>query len=168
MRSRGRLRACAFGLGYIGVAAAAVAATPALALWDGKLTPFVEQKVTWDDNVFRLSSNSPGDTYTTTSLGFSFDAPVSRQRFQADYTWSATRFNEFTDLDFNGHDARALWLLQVLFDGPAVMPSVSLVFRLLNALASGLIIGLVYFTDLARRFEPRTAPSGAATVASRI
>jgi len=113
VRSRGRLRACAFGLGYIGVAAAAVAATPALALWDGKLTPFVEQKVTWDDNVFRLSSNSPGDTYTTTSLGFSFDAPVSRQRFQADYTWSATRFNEFTDLDFNGHDARALWLLQV-------------------------------------------------------
>jgi len=113
VRSRGRLRACALGLGYVGAAAAAIAASPALALWDGKLTPFVEQKVTRDDNVFRLSSNSPGDTYSTTSLGFTFDAPVSRQRFQAGYTWNATRFNEFTDLDFNGHDARALWLWQV-------------------------------------------------------
>jgi exopolysaccharide biosynthesis operon protein EpsL len=92
-------------------------------MWDGKLTPFVEEKVTRDDNVFRLSKNvdpqtaigstSPGDTYSTTSLGFAFDAPLSRQRFQAGYTWSATRFRQFTDLDFNGHDARALWLWQL-------------------------------------------------------
>jgi len=64
--------------------------------------------------------------------------------------------------------ACALWLLEVLFDGPAVMPSVSLVFRLLNAMVGGFIIALVYFTDLARRFESRTAPNGAAAAASRV
>ena len=95
----------------------------ALALWDGKLTPFVEEKVTRDDNVFRLSKNvdpavaigstSTGDTYQTTSLGLNLDAPLSRQRFQAGYTWSATRFEQFTDLDFTGHDARAMWLWQL-------------------------------------------------------
>lgn len=116
---RWRRRASLFGIAWF----AAVAATPAWALWDGKFTPFVEEKGTHDDNVFRLSKNvdpvaaigstSPGDTYTTTSLGFALDAPVSRQRFQAGYTWSATRYNQFTDLDFNGHDARAIWLWQV-------------------------------------------------------
>jgi hypothetical protein len=30
-----------------------------------------------------------------------------------DYTWNATRFNRFTDLDFDGHDARAIWLWQL-------------------------------------------------------
>jgi exopolysaccharide biosynthesis operon protein EpsL len=123
VRAQGRLRACAFGLGYVGVVAAAVSASPALALWDGKLTPFVEEKITRDDNVFRLSKNvdpvgargstSPGDTYTTTSLGITLDAPLSRQRFQAGYTWSATRYSQFSDLDFNGHDARAIWLWQL-------------------------------------------------------
>ena len=112
MRSRGRLRACALGLGYVGVAAAALAASPALALWEDKLTPFVEQKVARDDNVFRAPSPT-ADTYSTTSLGFTLDVPVSRQRFQASYTWSATRYSQLSDLDFNGHDARAIWLWQV-------------------------------------------------------
>lgn len=119
-----RIRACVSGLGYAGfIAVATLAPAPALALWDGKLTLFAEEKATRDDNVFRLSKNvdpasaigstSTGDTYQTTSLGFAFDAPLSRQRFQAGYTWSATRFDRFTDLDFTGHDARALWLWQV-------------------------------------------------------
>ena len=119
-----RISACVCGLGYASfAAAAALVATPALALWDGKLTPFVEEKVTHDDNVFRLSKNvdpavaigSPeaGDTYQTTSLGLNFDAPLSRQRFQAGYTWNATRYDHFSDLDLNGHDARALWLWQL-------------------------------------------------------
>src|SRR5712691_13299985 len=75
-------------------------ATKALALWDDKLQPFVEEKVTHDDNIFRISkdldpatvigSSSKGDTYRTTSLGFNLDAPVSRQRFQMGYTWNTT------------------------------------------------------------------------------
>jgi len=106
------LRDCALGLGHACLVAAALAASPAQALWDGKLTPFVEEKGTRDDNVFRVPSPT-ADTYSTTSLGFAFDAPLSRQRFQGGYTWSATRFNHFTDLDFNGHDIRAIWLWQI-------------------------------------------------------
>jgi len=112
VRSRGRLRRCALGLGHALIAAAALAASPALALWEDKLTPFVEQKVTRDDNVFRAPSPT-ADTYSTTSLGFTLDALVSRQRFQAGYTWSATRYSQLSALDFNGHDARAIWLWQV-------------------------------------------------------
>jgi exopolysaccharide biosynthesis operon protein EpsL len=119
-----RVRAGVLGVGYASlVAVAAFAAAPAQALWDDKLTLFAEEKVTRDDNVFRLSKNvdpesaigstSAGDVYRTTSLGANLDAPVSRQRFQAGYTWSATHFNRFTDLDFNGHDAKALWLWQI-------------------------------------------------------
>jgi len=97
------------------ISGAAIAATPALALWDDKVTPFAEVKATHDDNVFRVpnSAGPESDTYRTTSLGLSLDVPVSRQRFQAGYTWNATRFNRFTDLDFDGHDARALWVWQV-------------------------------------------------------
>jgi exopolysaccharide biosynthesis operon protein EpsL len=96
-------------------------ATKAFALWDDKLRPFVEGKVTRDDNVFRLSkdvdpafvrSSSKGDTYRTTSLGLNLDLPVSRQRFQAVYAWNDTRYNQFTDLDSTGHEARAVWLWQ--------------------------------------------------------
>jgi exopolysaccharide biosynthesis operon protein EpsL len=89
--------------------------TEAFALWDDKLKLFAEEKITHDDNVFRFSKDLDpvGDTYHTTSLGFNLDAPVSRQRFQVDCTWNATRFNRSTDLDFDGHDARAIWLWQV-------------------------------------------------------
>jgi len=96
--------------------------TRAFALWDDKLQLFAEEKVTHDDNIFRISkdldpatvivSSSKGDTYRTTSLGFNLDAPVSRQRFQMRYTWNATRYDRFTDLDSDGHDARAIWLWQ--------------------------------------------------------
>src|SRR6266536_1369146 len=64
--------------------------TRALAFWDEKLQLFAEEKVTRDDNIFRISKDlDPAtDTYRTTSLGFNLDAPVSRQRFQMGYTWT--------------------------------------------------------------------------------
>src|SRR6266705_1356759 len=87
----------------------------AFALWDDKLQLFAEEKVTHDGNIFRISKDldPEGDTYRTTSLGFNLDAPVSRQRFQMGYTWNATRYNRFTDLDSDGHEARAIWLWQL-------------------------------------------------------
>jgi exopolysaccharide biosynthesis operon protein EpsL len=106
----------------IAVAGLFLPAMEAFALWDDKLTLFAEEKATHDDNVFRISkdvdpasisSSSRGDTYRTTSLGFNLDTPVSRQRFQVGYTWIATRYNQFTDLDSDGHDARAIWLWQL-------------------------------------------------------
>ncbi len=104
------------------VAGLLIPATKAFALWDDGLGLFVEEKVTRDDNVFRLSKDpnpaiatdlsSNGDTYRTTSLGFNLDAPVSRQRFQAGLTWNKTRYDRFTDLDLTGREARAVWLWQ--------------------------------------------------------
>jgi exopolysaccharide biosynthesis operon protein EpsL len=96
--------------------------TKAFAMWDDTLKLFVEEKITHDDNVFRLSKDvdpaaigvaSRGDTYRTTSLGFNLDAPVSRQRFQAGYTWNEIRYDRLTHLDLASHDARAAWLWQL-------------------------------------------------------
>ena len=47
----------------------------------------------------------------------------------------------------------ASWILLVLFSGPSVRTPISLVFSMLDALVAGVILGLVYFSDLARRFE---------------
>ena len=49
-----------------------------------------------------------------------------------------------------------LGMLLILFSGPSVKPSVSAMFQEMNALAGGAILGLVYFSDLARRFERGT------------
>jgi exopolysaccharide biosynthesis operon protein EpsL len=100
-----------------------IPASQALALWDDRVTPFVEEKVTRDDNVFRVSNSfnpnalpgspSGGDTYTTTSVGLNLDVPVSRQRFQLGYVRNYTRYDQFTQLDLNGYDGRATWLWQI-------------------------------------------------------
>ena len=68
--------------------------------------------------------------------------------------------------------ACGLNLLMTLFAGASVEPSVAVVFSLLNAMVTGAIIALVYFSDLSRAFEPRkssqAAPGAApATSASR-
>jgi hypothetical protein len=49
----------------------------------------------------------------------------------------------------------ATWILHLLVAGPSVKPSVAAVFTATNAVVGGMIIGLVYFSDLARRFETR-------------
>jgi exopolysaccharide biosynthesis operon protein EpsL len=94
--------------------------TAAHALWDDALTLFAEEKITHDDNVFRISrdldpaaaigSSSRADTYRTLSLGLKLDLPVSLQRFQLDYTHHEDRYSRFTDLDLASHDAHAAWL----------------------------------------------------------
>lgn len=103
--------------------AAAVVAMPAAAFWNDRFQPFVGQTSTWDSNVFRLSrdfdvnaatgSSSRGDRFGVTSIGATLDVPYSLQRFQAGYTWFATRYHRFDQLDFNGHNARANWLWAV-------------------------------------------------------
>jgi exopolysaccharide biosynthesis operon protein EpsL len=104
------------------VAGALAPVTDAAALWDDRLELFVAESVTRDDNVFRISdsvdpavavgSSSKGDTYYTTSPGFTFNVPVSRQRFAGGVKWNYTRYNRFTVLDFDGHEGRAAWLWQ--------------------------------------------------------
>src|SRR5207237_5054904 len=110
-----------FGAAII-AAGVLVPATDALALWDDKLELFAAQTLTRDDNVFRISSDLPaavlglsskGDTYSTTSLGFNLDVPVSRQRFQGGVTWSKTRFDRFTILNWDGYHGQGTWLWQL-------------------------------------------------------
>jgi exopolysaccharide biosynthesis operon protein EpsL len=97
----------------------APAQPPAATHW---LTPFAEETVTTDDNVFRIpndfdpesliGSQSRGDTYRTTSVGVSADVPVSLQRFTATLAYNGTRYDRFHDLDFDGYAARGSWLWQ--------------------------------------------------------
>jgi len=56
--------------------------------------------------------------------------------------------------------AWALFLLFVVVRGPSVSTSIGMMVRLVHAMVGGLIVGLVYFSELARRFEhtPATAP----------
>jgi len=66
-----------------------------------------------------LGTSSKGDTYYTTSLGFNFDVPASRQRFQGGLAWNETRYDRFKVLNLTGHDGRAAWLWRIGddFDG---------------------------------------------------
>src|SRR6267143_2556770 len=117
------VQTCALPISAILVAGVLVPVTDAVALWDDKLELFAAQAVTRDDNAFRISSgldpaaapglSSKGDTYSTTSLGFNLDIPVSRQRFQGGVTWNKTRWDRFTILNLDGHQGRGTWLWQV-------------------------------------------------------
>lgn len=94
-----------------------------------KVTPFLEETVTNDDNVYRISdslppatvigaigSNSRSDTYHTTSVGVSADLPVSLQRFLGSFTFNSTRYQRFSALDFDGHELRGSWQWQASKD----------------------------------------------------
>src|SRR4051812_18689228 len=103
--------------------AALSCASAAQAFYNDRFEVFADEAITRDSNVFRLSKNADaeailgtserGDYFNVHSLGASLDVPYSLQRFQAGYTWFATRYHRFTDLDFNGHNARANWLWAV-------------------------------------------------------
>lgn len=56
----------------------------------------------------------------------------------------------------------ALSVLLTLVSGPSVRTSVGAMFAELDALVAGAILGLVYFSDLARRFEAGSVPEAAA------
>jgi exopolysaccharide biosynthesis operon protein EpsL len=95
----------------------------AFALFGDRLELFAQERVTYDDNVFRIArgidphpitgSQSKSDVYTTTSLGLNLHVPYSRQMFDAGWAWNIVRFNKFDDLDFTGHEGRAAWLWQL-------------------------------------------------------
>lgn len=88
-----------------------------------KFTPFVEETVTYDDNVYRISDqvdpvtsighSTRGDAYLTTSLGLLADVPVSLQRFQASLAYNIHRYDHFTELNNEGYDLRGTWLWAV-------------------------------------------------------
>jgi hypothetical protein len=65
----------------------------------------------------------------------------------------------------------AFGLLLILVSGPSVTISISAMLKELNGVVSGIILGLIYFSDLARRFEraplAKVAPSEVGLGANR-
>jgi len=88
-----------------------------------QITPFADETLTTDDNVFRIPNSvdpvpligypARGDTYRTTSAGITADVPVSLQRFDLSATYNGSRYDRFHELDFDGYDLRGSWLWQV-------------------------------------------------------
>lgn len=75
-----------------------------------------------DNNLFRLPDNidasqarvnSRSDTAFIKGAGLKFDAPVSRQRFVAEWNVSETTFDKNTDLDHSAYDGRAAWIWRI-------------------------------------------------------
>jgi exopolysaccharide biosynthesis operon protein EpsL len=105
----------------------APAAAPAVATESApgvaRITPFVDDTETYDDNVFRISNlvnpltttgyPSRGDSYNVISGGVSADVPVSLQRFDATVAFNSSHYDRFHELDFNGYDLRGSWLWAV-------------------------------------------------------
>ena len=58
----------------------------------------------------------------------------------------------------------AMSVFLTLISGPMVATSIGAAFRMADGLVSGAVLGLVYFSDLARRFEGRPAQLEAAPV----
>jgi exopolysaccharide biosynthesis operon protein EpsL len=94
----------------------------ALALLGDRLEVFVSETITYDSNLIRVSKNTSAfnllgtdkrsDVYFTTAAGFNFDVPVSRQRFVGGFAINDVRYDRFSDLNYTGHDGRAVWLWQ--------------------------------------------------------
>jgi hypothetical protein len=78
-------------------------------------------------------------------------------------------FVSWIGLLFSWRFARRLYLVCMvmsvfltLISGPMVVTSIGAAFRMADGLVSGAVLGLVYFSDLARRFESRPAERQAA------
>jgi exopolysaccharide biosynthesis operon protein EpsL len=105
-----RALALAFAAGFCNDAAA---------LFNDRVEVFAQENITYDSNVYRLStrldpvpitgSSHRNDTVYTTSVGALLNLPVSLQRFNAGYTWFTSRYDRFSQLDYNGHVAFANW-----------------------------------------------------------
>ncbi|HEY8068074.1 MAG TPA: XrtB/PEP-CTERM-associated polysaccharide biosynthesis outer membrane protein EpsL [Burkholderiales bacterium] len=111
------------GLGAAVLAACALlVSAAALGQTASAVSPFVEEKIVRDDNVFRLSRGTDptpllgtaarSDTYRVTAAGLNLDLPVSRQRFLANLSVNDSRYDRFSQLDYTGRDLRATWLWQ--------------------------------------------------------
>jgi exopolysaccharide biosynthesis operon protein EpsL len=110
------------GSGAAILAACALLFPAAAAAQSSPVSPFVEEKLVRDDNVFRLSSGidptpilgtaARGDTYYVTSGGVNLDLTVSRQRFVGGISVNHSHYHRFSALNHTGHDLRGTWLWQ--------------------------------------------------------
>lgn len=97
-------------------------ASPAQASSQADLELFAMERVTWDDNVFRLSgdrdaiailgSASTADTRYQTAAGINLNVASARQRLSGTISLFDARYDRFTALDLTGHEGRAHWFWQ--------------------------------------------------------
>lgn len=73
------------------------------------LHPYASIAATHDSNLLRLSRNAGSDTYSTLEAGFSTDFDVSRQRFLIDGRIYRNDYDRFSQFDYTGGHALALW-----------------------------------------------------------
>ena len=68
--------------------------------------------VSYESNLFARPDflNPQSDTLTQAYVGLRFDKPYAQQRIQLDAMGNAYRYNEFSNLDFDGFDYRGAWL----------------------------------------------------------
>ena len=63
-----------------------------------------------DDNLFRLPSSEQSDNITMAYAGVRLDKQYSMQRFKADFTLTAYRYQKYDVLDFDAKDYKGAWL----------------------------------------------------------
>jgi len=86
---------------------------PAQAGISDTIQPYVSAGYSYDDNLFRLPADYPGgpvsDRSKSTMVGFSFERPVGRQDFSGAAKVTHVTFDRFSQLNYDGKDANAMW-----------------------------------------------------------
>jgi len=94
-------------MGAWGLGVALLSAAQFASAQEGPLAPFqlrLARDVSWDSNVLRLPDSAPdpqgrSDRITTTTIGAAFDQSLSQQRFVANVSQTAVRYNKLSNLD---------------------------------------------------------------------
>lgn len=90
---------------------AGAAPLPATANQEDHVKFVVGGSIRNESNVFRRPAGfAVADTISTGFAGLRIDKPYAQQRVQFDITETRTRYEEFSRLDFDALDYRALWL----------------------------------------------------------
>lgn len=88
------------------------AAGPAWADLSDTFHPFAAVQYSYDDNLLRLSDNTPGDLSDrsrATIVGLSFKRQVGRQDFSGSAKVTHVRFDRYDQLNYNGKDLAFNW-----------------------------------------------------------
>jgi exopolysaccharide biosynthesis operon protein EpsL len=118
-----------------------------------------------DDNLLRVPDHDPGfggqraDSWRQLDLGASFAHLYGRQRIDASVQLSRVNFNHFSQLDYDGKDARATWFWQLgnQFEGKLGASHVELLapYTDLRTSDRNLRVQHAHFFDGAWRLHPR-------------
>ncbi|MGH8730416.1 MAG: XrtB/PEP-CTERM-associated polysaccharide biosynthesis outer membrane protein EpsL [Burkholderiales bacterium] len=92
------------------VIAAVIPAQHASADEEDTLNVVAGAGVTYDSNLFRVANDPQSDIISNASVGLRIDKRYAQQRFQFDITETASRYGNFSQLDFDALDYRGAWL----------------------------------------------------------